>query len=125
MSERSASTYRMGTFSESHVLLMDRLNREHIPYEGEKWFGRGIFTNDGTMEKGWIADIFITVPFVSQLVVEIDGESHNSRHRMKLDAEKDLWFQNRGIRVLRFTNDDVKVNMDKVISKIRLEMARR
>src|SRR5262245_23803226 len=47
----------------------------------------------------------------AKVVIEVDGETHVSAER---DAARDEYMQSRGIRVLRFTNDDVLTNADGV-----------
>jgi very-short-patch-repair endonuclease len=53
-----------------------------------------------------------------RLVVELDGESHDFAERLRADAKRDAWFESRGYRVLRFTNDDVLKNLEGVVSVI-------
>jgi hypothetical protein len=51
----------------------------------------------------------------AKVVVEVDGETHVNPER---DAVRDEYMQSRGIRVLRFTNDDVLINADGVYTVI-------
>jgi len=53
-----------------------------------------------------------------RLIVELDGESHDFQERQHRDATRDRWFATQGYRVLRFTNDDVRRNLDGVIAAI-------
>src|SRR5258706_6174784 len=55
-----------------------------------------------------------------KLVVEVDGESHDFESRLRHDERRDAWFASRGYRVLRFTNDDVKKNLEGVVLAIGL-----
>ncbi|MCS4105238.1 endonuclease domain-containing protein [Bradyrhizobium elkanii] len=59
----------------------------------------------------YIADF---VAHSCKLVVEIDGESHDFDERVRHDERRDAWFQSRGYRVLRFTNDEVLKNLEGV-----------
>src|SRR5437870_4455235 len=53
----------------------------------------------------------------AQLVVEVDGDSH--AQQTDYDAERTQWLnQQRGYRVLRFTNDEVHQNIDAVVEAI-------
>jgi len=52
----------------------------------------------------YIADF---VAHSCKLVVEVDGESHDFEERIRHDERRDAWFESRGYRVFRFTNDDV------------------
>ncbi len=60
----------------------------------------------------YIADF---VAHSCKLIVEIDGESHDFEERIQHDERRDdAWFESRGYRVLRFTNDDVMKNLEGV-----------
>jgi very-short-patch-repair endonuclease len=48
------------------------------------------------------------------LIVEVDG----SLHEPDRDAERDLYLEAMGLKVLRFTNDEVLSKMSEVLSKI-------
>ena len=52
----------------------------------------------------------------ASLVVEVDGESHVGRVRR--DAERERYLRERGLRVIRFTNDQVIHNLDTVVEAI-------
>jgi very-short-patch-repair endonuclease len=53
-----------------------------------------------------------------KLAIEIDGESHFVKGGPERDAEREQWIRQYGITFLRFTNEDVRNNLDSVISKI-------
>jgi very-short-patch-repair endonuclease len=63
----------------------------------------------------YIADF---VAHSRKLVVEVDGESHDFEERIRHDERRDRWFESRGYRVLRFTNDDVLKNLEGVVLSI-------
>ena len=52
----------------------------------------------------------------SDIVVELDGEVHLEQG--EYDRERDLYLQDRGLKVLRFTNSDVNKNLEGVLSVI-------
>ncbi len=54
--------------------------------------------------------------YAASLVVEIDGESHVGR--AAADAERERYLRERGLRVIRFTNDQVIHNLDTVVEAI-------
>jgi len=56
------------------------------------------------------------------LVVELDGFSHDCAPER--DERRDAWMAARGFTVLRFTNDDVRDNVEGVATAIRLEIER-
>jgi very-short-patch-repair endonuclease len=63
----------------------------------------------------YIADF---VAHSCKIIVELDGESHSFEERVRHDAQRDQWFAARGYRVLRFTNDDVRKNLEGVVLSI-------
>ena len=53
------------------------------------------------------------------LVIELDGNSHDeSRYRYDVDRQKEL--ENRGLEVVRFSNDEVLKKVDWVLEMILL-----
>ena len=54
-----------------------------------------------------------------KLIIEIDGDYHQKEEQKEYDIKRtdDLNFLN--IRVIRFTNEDVENNIDKVLSEIK------
>ena len=63
---------------------------------------------------GYIADF--AFPW-RRLVVEVDGDSHNGREAY--DRERDAAMLLAGWRVLRFTNEDVRSDINRVVGAIR------
>ncbi len=62
------------------------------------------------------------VDFISldrKIIFEIDGGQHNEDEVRKRDAGRATWLQERGYQVLRFWNNEVLVNMDGVLERIR------
>ena len=58
----------------------------------------------------YIADFYC---HVAKLVIEVDGDSHDERR--EYDEKRTYWINQRGVRVVRYTNDDVLKNVDGVI----------
>ncbi len=56
----------------------------------------------------------------SKLVVELDGEIHKFQKEYDLGREAELVKYE--IKVIRFTNDEVIQNIDKVIDKIKMNL---
>ena len=50
------------------------------------------------------------------LAIEIDGDSHNKKKNY--DKSRDLFLKQMGIKTIRFTNDEVLNNIDKIREKI-------
>lgn len=58
----------------------------------------------------------------SKLAIEIDGGSHLEQEQY--DAERTRWLESeKGMRMLRFSNQDVLRNLDTVIEIIRVALA--
>ena len=53
------------------------------------------------------------------LVIELDGEMHNTEQQMQKDRGRDAWLKAQGFIVLRFENRFVFENLDLVIAEIR------
>jgi leucyl-tRNA synthetase len=71
-----------------------------------------------------LIDDFI-VDFVclsKKLVIEIDGEIHNTRQEQ--DNARTEVLEERGFKVIRFKNEEVLENIDKVLEKIETELSR-
>lgn len=64
---------------------------------------------------GFIADFYC---HSAGLVIEIDGPIHASQK--EYDSELDQVFLNRGLRVLRITEDEVILNINEALEKISL-----
>ncbi len=56
----------------------------------------------------------------ARLVIELDGRSHEQRERY--DAERTRLIESRGLRVIRFTDDEVVRNIDDVVYRIACEL---
>ena len=54
----------------------------------------------------------------AKLVIEVDGGHHFSSETTKYDKERDFYLSSLGIIVLRFTNDEVLRNIERVIEVI-------
>ena len=70
----------------------------------------------------YIADF---VCFSTNLIIELDGESHEFEERQKADQNRDVFFASEGFQVLRFTNEQVLSNLEGVVEIIRQTAASR
>jgi very-short-patch-repair endonuclease len=61
----------------------------------------------------YIADFYCPK---ANLVVEVDGDSHDERE--DYDARRTHWMTQQSLRVLRFTNDDVLKHLEAVVESI-------
>ena len=53
-----------------------------------------------------------------KLVIEIDGEIHNEEELIEHDLNRTAELNKFGLKVLRFTNDQILFNIDSVITEI-------
>lgn len=63
----------------------------------------------------FIADFFCPS---AKLIVEVDGGVHNIPTQFEYDRNRDYELTAYGLKVLRFTNEEVLNNVDEVIRKI-------
>lgn len=63
----------------------------------------------------WIADFYC---HEKKLVIELDGEVHNSFETKEKDEGRTYELEQLGITVIRFTNDEVINNIKKVLETI-------
>jgi very-short-patch-repair endonuclease len=61
----------------------------------------------------------------AQLIVELDGETHDFDERRQHDAVRDAWLTSRGYVILRFTNEQVFSALEGVLTVIRETTAAR
>jgi len=54
----------------------------------------------------------------ASLVIEVDGDSHGTEEARKNDEVRQREIEALGLRVLRFTNEDVRERIDAVLEKI-------
>lgn len=57
-----------------------------------------------------------------KLIIELDGSQHFEEEAEKYDNNRTKFFEELNIKVLRFTNSDVNVNMEGVLLKIESEL---
>ncbi len=55
-----------------------------------------------------------------KLVIEVDGSQHFEESNLEYDLKRSEYFRSLGIRVLRFNNGDVLINIDEVMERIYL-----
>lgn len=59
------------------------------------------------------------------LVIEVDGGYHNDKQQIELDEERTLSLNQKGFKVVRFTNEEVIGNLDEVLKSISTELSQR
>jgi very-short-patch-repair endonuclease len=66
--------------------------------------------------KGYIADFYI---HEHRLIIEVDGKSHFTEEAQTYDAHRTAVLESLGLRVVRFTNDEVIYRFSSVCSQIQ------
>ena len=64
----------------------------------------------------YIVDFFFRQ---SMLIVEIDGGYHFTEEQQRKDTIRQDWLEHMGYKVLRFTNEEVLFDTDRVIENIK------
>ena len=64
----------------------------------------------------YIADFYC---HEAKLVIEIDGKIHNLPEQQEYDKNRSLHIEEMGIKVIRFTNEEVYNNLDQVLNTIK------
>jgi very-short-patch-repair endonuclease len=54
----------------------------------------------------------------AKLVIEVDGDSHYQKDGQGRDNQRDEYLRNLGLRVLRFTNEEIMENINGVVEEI-------
>ncbi len=56
------------------------------------------------------------------LIIEVDGDCHLAEEQQLSDRERDTYLQHFGFHIIRFSNEEVLQNLDKVLNKIKTAM---
>jgi len=67
----------------------------------------------------FIADFYC---YEAKLIVEVDGEIHNDLTNKEYDEGRTFELNEYGIKIIRFTNDEVSDNLNEVLNKIHFEI---
>ena len=90
--------------------LWQRLRREQV---GGFRFRRQVILD------GFIADFAC---LDARMLVEVDGATHSTDEQIARDALRSAALAAEGFDILRFTNEDVYVNLDGVLETIRMRL---
>jgi very-short-patch-repair endonuclease len=108
--------------SQRRVALTRKLRQSHTDAERALWAKLRNKQLEGVKFRrqqplgGYIVDF---VSFERKIIVEIDGGQHNEEEASKKDEERTTWLRGRDYQVLRFWNNEVLVNTQGVLEKIR------
>ncbi|PKP29110.1 MAG: leucine--tRNA ligase [Bacteroidetes bacterium HGW-Bacteroidetes-18] len=121
------SGYLTGNQDIAHVLLERAKEMRAKPTQAEAFLWEQLKSKklDIKFRQQHLIDDFI-VDFVclsKLLIIEVDGKIHESQIEKDLERSKTL--ENRGYKVIRFTNEEVIGNIDEIVSKIIIELEKR
>ncbi|MGN1349080.1 MAG: endonuclease domain-containing protein [Acutalibacteraceae bacterium] len=97
------------TRQEKH-LWYDFLNKYPVRFQRQKAIS------------GFIVDFYC---FKAQLVVEIDGSQHHTESGEAYDKERTAILEGYGLKVIRFSNEEIDKHFDFVCKKIDAEVKKR
>ena len=93
--------------TEAEKILWERLRKKQLSVR---------FKAQHPIER-FIADFYC---HQSKLVVEVDGEIH--KYQKEYDDGREAEMEKYGIKIIRFTNDEVINDIEKVIEKIKMNL---
>ena len=100
------------------------LRRQMTPAEAMLWAAlrtnklRGYHFRRQQVVAGFILDFYC---HAAGLAIEVDGSVHQSQG--EYDAERDRVLAEHGLRILRFSNDEVRTNLAGVLSRLAVACA--
>ncbi|MBO5340848.1 MAG: endonuclease domain-containing protein [Oscillospiraceae bacterium] len=99
----------MGAGNEEMIRRARRLRREATPQERKLWyeFLRGHPARFRRQQPvgPYIVDFYCPA---ARLAVELDGGGHYEPEQMEYDARRDAYLREQGMRVIRFTNLEIR-----------------
>ena len=100
--------------------LSQNLRRRMTPEERHLWYdylkSLPVTVNRQKVIGSYIADFYIAS---AKLVIELDGSQHYKAKGQVSGLERDKYCSDLGLRILRFSNADVKENFDGVCEEIQ------
>jgi len=93
--------------TKAEMTLFHALNKAGIPFKTQIYIK--------TKHRDYLVDFLIS----PNIVVEVDGKSHNSEIRKMKDTLKDQQLTDLGYMILRFKDSEIKKNINTVIATIR------
>ncbi len=95
--------YLRNHMTRAEIALWSRLKgKQFLGYKFRRQYG---------IDK-YIVDFYCTK---LRLVIEIDGDPHFFKRGIIHDSEKEKFLNDKGINIVRFTNDDILNNLDGVL----------
>lgn len=68
---------------------------------------------------GYIVDFYIPK---RKLIIEVDGDYHNTPERQDYDDRRSNWLRTSGYQIIRFNNEEIETDLYRVLTEIRQEL---
>ncbi|MBI4548632.1 MAG: endonuclease domain-containing protein [Ignavibacteriae bacterium] len=103
-----------------------QLRRKMTEAEKKLWYGT-LRDFDYTILRQKPLDNFIVDFYCpkAKLVIEVDGDSHDAANAVLYDEERDSILESYGLKVIRFQNEDVMNNFERVRKRILTDLSER
>jgi very-short-patch-repair endonuclease len=99
--------------TEAEIILWKHLRRKKVC--GKKFLRQYPFFHDLSGKESFSVSDFYC--HTEKLIIEVDGKYH--KFRLKEDEERTRILNHLGLRIIRFTNEDVIKKIDYVLSEIK------
>ncbi len=110
-------------YNKKYVSLAQNLRKNMTREEKRLWYDflkrLPITVNRQKNIGNYIVDFFIAK---NRIVIEIDGQGHGFEENIQKDKNRDEDFDNLGITVLRYTNEDINRRFNSVCQDILLHL---
>ncbi len=100
-----------------------KLRREMTKEERHLWYDflkdLPVTVNRQKVIGNYIADFYCAR---SKIIIELDGSQHYEDKGIKEDIKRDYYFNELGLQVLRYSNDEINNNFDGVCEDIMIHI---
>ena len=100
----------------SEKLLWERLKTEKIGFRINRQSPIYVFTEDSWLDRYIIADFYCPM---KKMIIEIDGSIHNREEIYSLDIVKQKLLIQAWYNILRFKNEEIHYDINRVIVRIQ------
>ena len=105
-----------GTFKKARELRDNETNTEKLLWEQISNNKLGVKFRRQHPLKWFIADFYC---HAAKLIIELDGGVHLDKLQKDYDEGRETELKNLGLKVIRFTNDEINNSIDQVIETIK------
>ena len=125
--ELTSKLYNTANVATYEILKENAKNRRKNPTEAELFLWQNLQNKQLEGYKfrrehvigDCIADF---VCLSKQLIIEVDGGYHNEENQKELDQARTAYLNRKGFKVIRFTNEDVLLNIEKTLETIKVAL---